>query len=198
MKYFWSVVTVVMGRGGKGRGKGGRMARGGRGRGSRDAFGGPKDLGSPSRGGPAGRFRRGQAAANGFGPARRGMGNTRMRPYPDPRGRRGPPRHGPLLMRRGMECPFGGRGDMPFPPPPRFRSGGPPPPPPPPPPPLPLPPPPGPMRFRGRPPFIRGRGMRRGVFPPRRGFHNGPGVPPPPPPPGRGQRWPGPPGGRRF
>ncbi|XP_067844956.1 small nuclear ribonucleoprotein-associated protein B isoform X2 [Heptranchias perlo] len=149
----------IRGRGAKGRGKGGRMARGGRGRGSRGVFGGPKGQGPVSRGGPPGRFGRGQAAANGFGPARRGMGNTRMRPYPDPRGRRGPPRHGPHLMRGGMECPFGGRGDMPFLPTPRFRGGGPPH----------LPPPPGPMRFRGRPPFIRGRGMRRGVFPPPRG-----------------------------
>ncbi|XP_067901204.1 rRNA 2'-O-methyltransferase fibrillarin isoform X2 [Heterodontus francisci] len=147
--------NYVRGRGGKGRGKVGRMARGGRGRGSRGVFGGPKDLGPPSGDGSSGRFGRGQAAANGFGSARRGMGNSRMRPYPDPRGRRGPPRFGLPLMRGRMECPFGGHGDLAFPPPPRFRGGG--------------PPPPGPMCFRGRTPFIGGRGMRRGVFSPRRG-----------------------------
>ncbi|XP_041036372.1 protein tfg-1 isoform X1 [Carcharodon carcharias] len=179
----------IRGRGGKGRGKGGQMARG---RSSRGVFGGPKNLGPPSRGESSGRFGRGQAAANGFGSARRGIGNTRMRPYPDPRGRRGPPRFGLPLTSGGMECPFGGQGDMSFPPPPRFRGGGPPPPR------LPVPPPPGPMCFRGRPPFIRGRSMQRGVFSPQRGFHNGPGAPLPPPPPGRGQRWPGPPGGRHF
>ncbi|XP_041036402.1 small nuclear ribonucleoprotein-associated protein B' isoform X3 [Carcharodon carcharias] len=130
----------IRGRGGKGRGKGGQMARG---RSSRGVFGGPKNLGPPSRGESSGRFGRGQAAANGFGSA-------------------------------------------------RFRGGGPPPPR------LPVPPPPGPMCFRGRPPFIRGRSMQRGVFSPQRGFHNGPGAPLPPPPPGRGQRWPGPPGGRHF
>ncbi|XP_078085849.1 uncharacterized protein LOC144504448 isoform X2 [Mustelus asterias] len=151
----------IRGRGGKGRGRGGRMARGGRGRGSRGVFGGPKDIEPPSRGESSGRFGRGQVAANGFGSARRGIGNTRMRPYPDPRGRRGLPRFGPPLTRGGMECPFGGQGDMSFPPPARFRGGGPPPPP--------LPPPPGPMCFRGRPPFIRARGMQRGVFSPRRG-----------------------------
>ncbi|XP_038668327.1 cleavage and polyadenylation specificity factor subunit 6-like isoform X1 [Scyliorhinus canicula] len=184
--------NISRGRGGKGRGKDGWMARGGRGRGSRGVFRGPKDLGPPSRGESSGRFGRGQAAANGFGSARRGLENTRMRPYPDPRGRRGLPRFGPPVRRGGMECPFGGQGDMPFPPPPRFRGGGPPPPS------LPLPPPQGPIGFRGRPPFIRGRGMQRGVFSPRRGFHNGPGASLPPPPPGRGQRWPGPPGGRHF
>ncbi|XP_054838390.1 uncharacterized protein LOC129331836 [Eublepharis macularius] len=121
-------------------------------------------------------------ALNGFGPVRRGMG--RMRPYPDNRGRRGA-RGGPLFpptmpMRGMMRVPF-------LPPPPRYRF------------PLP-PPPPGPMGFRGRPPPLRARGMLplpRGHFPPPSGFPNGPGAPVLPPP-GRGQRWPGPPGGRCY
>ncbi|XP_042189267.1 cytokinesis protein sepA isoform X2 [Callorhinchus milii] len=170
------------------------MARGGRG-----DFGALKDhslpvrCGPPGRGGPLGRDGQGQAAANGYGPVRSGIGNARIHPYPDHRGPRGgrdgPPGHGPLI-RGEIECHFSGREDFPFPPPPRFRGGPPLPPP---------PPPPGTMGFRGRHPFPRSRGMRsgpRGDFRSPRGFPNGPGVPPPPPV--RGQRWPGPPGGRRF
>ncbi|XP_034967142.2 uncharacterized protein LOC118083139 isoform X1 [Zootoca vivipara] len=122
---------------------------------------------------------------NGFGPIRRGMG--RMRPYSDARGRRGVrggPLFSPSLPRRGMmRVPF-------LPPPPCFELPPPPPP----------PPPPGPMGFRGRPPLPRGRGMPpwpRGRFPPPSSFPRGPGAPVLPPP-GRGQRWPGPPGGRYY
>ncbi|CAJ0921770.1 unnamed protein product [Ranitomeya imitator] len=63
------------------------------------------------------------------------------------------------------------------------------------------PPPPGLMGFRGMPPPPRGRNMLpppRGRFSHPRGFPNGRGFPAHPPPPGRGQRWPAPPGGRRF
>ncbi|MEE6474069.1 hypothetical protein FKM82_010266 [Ascaphus truei] len=63
------------------------------------------------------------------------------------------------------------------------------------------PPPSGPMGFRGRPPHPRGRGMLpppAGHFYQPRGFPNGRGAAAHPPPPGRGQRWPAPPGGRRF
>ncbi|XP_077138459.1 uncharacterized protein LOC143804342 isoform X2 [Ranitomeya variabilis] len=129
---------------------------------------------------------------NGIVPMRRGMG--RMHPYMDPRGRGGmrgrppgfmpPP---PPLPPREMGDPF-----HPLPSPPPFaplRRGHPP------------PPPPGLMRFRGRPPPPRGRNMLpppRGNFSHPRGFPNGRGAAAHPPPPGRGQRWPAPPGGRRF
>ncbi|KAI3363717.1 hypothetical protein L3Q82_001333 [Scortum barcoo] len=167
------------GRGFKGRGRGGRMSRGGGMRGGRGMM---KGFGPPGHG----RGRPKDGGMNGFAPMR---GMRRMRPYPDLRGHRG--RGGPM-----------GMGPPPPPPPPPMHLRGPFPPmprhgPPP-------PPPPGHPAFRGRPPHPRGRGMPP-PGPPRhfhprgpRGYHNGPVSPPPHPPPGRGQRWPGPPGGRRF
>lgn len=130
---------------------------------------------------------------NGIVPMRRGMG--RMHPYMDPRGRGGmrgrppgfmPP---PPLPPREMGEPF-----PPSPPPlAPLRRGHPQPP---------LPPPRGLMGFRGMPPPPRGRGMLppppRGNFSHPRGFPNGRGAAAHPPPPGRGQRWPAPPGGRRY
>ncbi|XP_075869662.1 uncharacterized protein LOC142879965 [Nelusetta ayraudi] len=124
---------------------------------------------------------------NGFAPMR---GMRRMRPYPDLRGHRrwdrrmhmAPPPH-PLpppvpLMHH----------TVPFPP----RHGPPP------------SPPPNHPFSRGRAPHPRGRCMPP-PGPPRhfdprapRGYYSGPVSPPPHRPPGRGQRWPGPPGGRRF
>ncbi|XP_055045616.2 uncharacterized protein [Misgurnus anguillicaudatus] len=161
-------------RGLKVRGRGGRMGgRGGR---------GMMMKGFRPPGHVRGRGRDG--FTNGFGPMRRGMGRTW--PYPDMRGRRG----GPMRMNLGPPPPL---------PPPSMHMRGPPPPmhrhcPPP-------PPPPGHPGFRGRPPHPRGRSMMP-PGPPRffhpRGYHNGSAPPLPRPPPGRGQRWPGPPGGRRF
>ncbi|KAG7461058.1 hypothetical protein MATL_G00205920 [Megalops atlanticus] len=165
--------SKARGRGFKGRGRGGRVGRGGRG--GRGMM--MKGYGPPGRGRGRGR----DGAMNGFGPGRRGMG--RMRPYPDLRGRRGL-RGGPMGMGPPPPPPMHMRGPYP----PMHRHG-----------PLP-PPPPGHPGFRGRPPHPRGRGMHPGPhrhFHPR-GFHNGPASLPPHPPPGRGQRWPGPPGGRRF
>ncbi|KAL7882975.1 hypothetical protein SRHO_G00006330 [Serrasalmus rhombeus] len=160
----------------RGRGRGGRMGRGGRG--GRAMIN--KGFGPPGRG--RGRSRDG--FMNGFGPIRRGIG--RPRPYPDMHGRKGG-RGGPM-----------GMGPPPPPPPPMHLRGPPPPmhrhgPPP--------PPPPGHPAFRGPPLPLRGRGMMPPGPPPHfhpRGYHNGPPPPPPHLPPGRGQRWPGPPGGRRF
>ncbi|KAK9531494.1 hypothetical protein VZT92_010916 [Zoarces viviparus] len=161
----------------KSRGRGGQMSRGGM-RGGRGMM---KGFDPPGYG--SGRAKDG--AMNGFAPMR---GMRRMRPYPDPRDHRG--RGGPM----GMGPP-----PPPLPPmhlrgpfPPMHRHGPHP------------PPPPGHPGFRGRPPHPRGRGMLP-PGPPRhfhprspRGYHNGPVSPPLHPPPGRGQRWPGPPGGRRF
>lgn len=173
-----SAENKTRGRGGvKPRGRG---MRGGRGvmRGGRGMI---KAFGTSGRG----RGRMNDGPMNGF-PPMRGMG--RMRPYPDPRGHRG---RGPM----GMGPP---RMGPPLPPPPPVHMRGPFPP---------MPrhgPPPGHPVFRGRPPHIRGRGMPP-LGPPRpflprgpRGYHNGPVSPPPHPPLGRGQRWPGPPIGRRF
>ncbi|XP_070399107.1 uncharacterized protein si:ch211-51e12.7 isoform X3 [Nothobranchius furzeri] len=167
------------------------MGRGG----VRDGRGGMKGFG------PSGceRGRAKDGAMNGSRPMR-GMG--RIQPYPDMRGHQGrvglmgmrppplpPPHHHlppppphPHIHPRHFRGPF----------PPMPRHGGPPP--------SPL----GPPGFRGRPPHPRGHGMpplgRPCHFHPRgpRGYHNGPVSPPPHPPPGRGQRWPGPPGGRRY
>lgn len=147
--------------------------------------GGPRGRGR-GRGGR--RYARGKMrgrALNGFGFTRRGMG--RMRPYSDARGRagtRGMPLFSPAPPMRGMmKVPF-------LPSPPRYSLPFPP-----------LPPlPPGSMAFRSRPPPFRARGvvsLPRGHFLPPRSFPNGPGAPAPPPP-GRGQRWPGPPGGRHY
>ncbi|XP_028808811.1 formin-like protein 20 isoform X2 [Denticeps clupeoides] len=157
-------------RGMKGHARGGRMGRGGRG-----GRGLMKGYGPPDHGRCRGRGR----VMNGFGPMRRGMG--RMRPYPDIRGRQG-----------GRGCHMG-MGPPPPPPPPMHLRG--------PYPPLhrhPPPPPLGHPGFRGRPPHPRGMspGPPRHFHP--RGYHNGPAPPPPHPPLGRGQQWPGPPGGRRF
>nr|XP_033792953.1 putative cuticle collagen 99 isoform X3 [Geotrypetes seraphini] len=129
-----------------------------------------------------GRERNRDKVTNGSGRRRGSRG--RMRPYPNPRGRRGsrggPPGFPPPPHMRGMP-----RSPYPhLPPRPAFS----------------LPPPPGPMGFRGRPLFARARGVPlgpRGHFLSSRGFPNGLGAPPLPPP-GRGQRWPGPPGGRRY
>ncbi|KAM4692792.1 uncharacterized protein O3C94_003575 [Discoglossus pictus] len=120
---------------------------------------------------------------NGAVPLRRGMG--RMHPYMVTRGRgiiRGrPPGFMPPHPPREMMEPFS---------PPPLRRGH--------------PRPPRLMGFRGMPPPPRGRGMLppppppMGNFPHPRGFSNGRGPAAHPPPPGRGQRWPGPPGGRRF
>ncbi|XP_029281641.1 cleavage and polyadenylation specificity factor subunit 6 isoform X2 [Cottoperca gobio] len=158
------------GHGFKSRGRGGRMSRGAMfgGRGMMKGFGPPG-------------YWRGQGkdgAMNGFSPMR---GMRRMRPFPGLRGHRG--RGGPM----GMGPPLHLRGHYP----PMHRYEHPP------------PRPPRPIGFRGYSPHPRGRGM----LPPGlhdfypcgpRGYQNGPFSPPPHPPPGRGQRWPGPPGGRRF
>ncbi|XP_066553563.1 rRNA 2'-O-methyltransferase fibrillarin [Amia ocellicauda] len=92
------------GRGFKSRGRGGRTGRGGRG--GRGMM--MKGHGPPGRGRARGR----DGAMNGFGPGRRGMG--RMRPYPDPRGRRG-----------GRGCPMGMGPPPPPPPPPPLHMRGP-------------------------------------------------------------------------
>ncbi|XP_051544461.1 basic salivary proline-rich protein 1-like [Myxocyprinus asiaticus] len=166
------------GRGVKGRGRGGRMGRGGRG-----GRGMMLMKGFRPPGHMRGRGRDG--FSNGFVPMRRGIGRTW--PYPDMRGRRG--RGGPMGMHLGLPPPPPPPMRMRGPPPPMHRHGPP------------LPPPPGHPGFRGRPPHLRGRGMMP-PGPPRyfhpRGYHNGSAPPMPHPPPGRGQRWPGPPGGRRF
>ncbi|KAF7650355.1 hypothetical protein LDENG_00127180 [Lucifuga dentata] len=159
----------------KGRGRGGWMIRGSLhgGRGMMKGFGPPGEGRGRAKGG----------AMNGLAHMR-GMG--RPRPYPDPRRHRG--RAGPMGMGPCLPPPPPMHLRGPFPPMPRH-----------PPPPL------GHPGFRGRPPHPRGRGMPPPPGPPRhfhprgpRGYHNGPASPPPHPPPGRGQRWPGPPGGRRF
>ncbi|XP_056284531.1 basic salivary proline-rich protein 2 isoform X2 [Pseudoliparis swirei] len=176
------------GHGFKSRGGGGRIGRGGM-RGGRGMMKGFEPPGY-------GRGRSKEGAMNGFTPMR---GMRRMRPYPDPRNHRG--RGGPM----GMGGPMCMGPPPPFPPPMHMRGPFPP-----------MPrhrphasPPPGHPGFRGLAPHPRGRSMLL-PGPPRhfhhssqRGFHNGPVSPPPPPPPphpppGRGQRWPGPPGGRRF
>nr|XP_057913221.1 uncharacterized protein si:ch211-51e12.7 isoform X2 [Doryrhamphus excisus] len=168
---FGRLTNQFRGRGFRGRGRGGLMSRGG-GRGMMKVISPPLHGRGPINDG----------LMNGFSPMR-AMG--RMRPYPDPRGHRG--RFGPIGM-GPPPPPMHLRG--PFPPMPRHG-----------PPPL---PPPGHPAFRGRPPHPRARGMPL-PGPPRhfhprgpRGYHNGPVSPPPHPPLGRGQRWPGPPGGRRF
>ncbi|XP_033999629.1 splicing factor 3B subunit 4 [Trematomus bernacchii] len=170
------VDNTFRGRGFRSRGQGGLMSRGGM-RGGRGMI---KGFGPPGYGRGRGR----EGAMNGFAPMR---GMRRMRPYPDMRGHRG--RGGPM-----------GMGPPPPPPPMHLRGPFPPmhrhgPRP---------PPPPGHPAFRGPPPHPRGCGMPP-PGPPRhfhprgpRGYHNGPVSPPPHRPPGRGQRWPGPPGGRHF
>ncbi|TRY87194.1 hypothetical protein DNTS_031724, partial [Danionella cerebrum] len=170
------------GRGMKTRARGGRMGRGMRGGRGMMMMKGFRPPG-PMRG-------RGR---DGF---TNGFSHMRMWPYPDMRGRRG--RGGPMGMSLGPPPPpMHMRGPPPPPPPPMHMRGPPPPhmhrhaPPP--------PPPPGHPAFRGRPPHPRARGMVP-PGPPRfyhpRGFHNGSAPPLPHPPPGRGQRWPGPRGGR--
>ncbi|XP_036066537.1 basic proline-rich protein isoform X1 [Oryzias melastigma] len=176
--------TFSRGRGFRGHGRGGRMGRGSM-RGGRGMI---KGFGPPGRG----RGRGMDGAMNGFGPMR-GMG--RMQPYPDMRGFRG--RGGPV----GMGPPFPPPLSPPPPPPPPMHLRGPLPP-------MPRhgprpPPPPCFPGFRGPPPLPGGMRPARPLRPfhPRgpRGYHKGPVPPPPPhPPPGPGQRWPGPPGGRRF
>ncbi|XP_061563194.1 splicing factor 3B subunit 4 [Cololabis saira] len=151
------------------------MARGA----MRGARGMMNSFGPPGRGRGRGR----DGAMNGFGPIR-GLG--RMQPYPDTRGHRG--RCGPMGMGPPPPPPPPMHLRAPFPPMPRHG-----------------PPPSSPPRypgFRGRP--LHPRGMPP-IGPPRhfhprgpRGYHNGPVSPPLHPPPCRGQRWPGPPGGRRF
>ncbi|XP_051976712.1 uncharacterized protein si:ch211-51e12.7 isoform X1 [Xyrauchen texanus] len=164
------------GHGVKGRGRGvlmGRGGRGGRGMMMMKGFRPPGHMRGRGRDG----------FTNGFGPMRRGMGRTW--PYPDMRGRRG--RGGPMGMHLGLPPPPPMHMRGPYPP---MHRHGPPP-----------PPPPGYPGFRGRLPHPRGRGMMP-PGPPRyfhpRGYHNGSAPPLPHPPPGRGRRWPGPPGGRRF
>ncbi|XP_023662767.1 uncharacterized protein [Paramormyrops kingsleyae] len=158
----------------KGHGREGRIGRGGR---------GGRGI-TMKRYAPSWRDRGRDNAMNGFGPERRGLG--RMRPYPELRGRRA---RGVMGMCPHPPPPL----PLPAPPmhmrglhPPMNRPGGP------------LPPPRYPI-CRGYPPHFRGRGFPPG--PPRhfcpRGFHNGPASPPHSPL-GRGQRWPGPPGGRRY
>ncbi|KAM4633227.1 uncharacterized protein ACJ7VT_016682 [Polymixia lowei] len=170
------------GRGFKGRGRVARMSRGIM-RGGRGMM--MKGFGPPG----CGRGRGRDGVMNGLRPMRRGMG--RMRPYPDIRGHRGG-RGGPMGMGMGPPPPPPPPMHLRRPFPPMHRHA------PPPPPIL------GHPGFRGRPPHPRGHGMLP-PGPPRhfhprgsRGYHNGPVSPLHHPPPGRGQRWPGPPGGRRF